>query len=123
VVALGDVANDPTAQTLLAKIASDTGGPPPFLGHRRVAGAARRGCRHGRHQLQAAAADVHHVFNSQGDVVAYKFAPQGGSADILISWGDTSTTLDAVGFSVSGGGRAASASGTLAEWPRRARPR
>jgi hypothetical protein len=106
VIALGaDFAIDPDAQTLLGEIAAETGGPVPYL----VADPT---------QIQPVAGQISaainckkppltftHVFNQQGDQVAYQFKPQGGSASILVSWGDATTLLDLLGVSVKAGGK------------------
>jgi hypothetical protein len=116
VVGLGaDFASDPSAQTTLAQIAAETGGPPPFLVTdptqiQPVAGAITAGL-----DCKKPPLTFTHTFNKQGEVVGYAFKPQGTSADILISWGNTSTLLDPLGFSIQGGrGGASSSLATLA---------
>lgn len=106
VVALGDISSDPTAQSTLSQIASDTGGPAPFLVSdasqlQPVAGAITAGL-----DCKAPPVTFTHTFNRQGESVGYGFKPSGKSADILVSWGNGTTSLDAIGFGVAGGGHA-----------------
>jgi hypothetical protein len=108
VVALGDISSDPTAQQTLSQIAADTGGPAPFLVSdasqlQPVAGAITAGLDCKRPPLTFT-----HTFNHQGESVKYGFKPAGKSADVLVSWGNSGTVLDAIGFSVAGGGGHAS---------------
>lgn len=110
-IGLGSVAADPDAAALLAQIAAQTGGPPPFLitdasQVQPVAGAITAAINCKKPPLTFTK-----TFTTQGQQVSYGFKPDGTSADILISWGNSSTLLDPLGFSVQGGrGGAASAS-------------
>lgn len=103
VIALGDdFSTNTAAQTLLAKISSETGGPPPYF----VTQAAA---------VQPIAADIAaqvacsqapltftRTFTRQGQKVTYKFAPIGGSSDILISWDSPTAIFDPVNFQLVG---------------------
>lgn len=113
VVGLGDIVTDPQAQLVLSNIAAETGGPPPFLVNdatqvQAVAGAITAGINCKKPPLTFTK-----TFTQQGQQVSYAFKPDGTSADILISWGNTSTLLDPLGFSVQGG-RGGAASSSLA---------
>ncbi len=104
VIALGeDFSTNIAAQTLLNKIATETGGPPPYF----IAQAAA---------VQPVAADIAaqvscsqapvtftRTFTRQGEQVNYKFAPLGGSSDILISWDSPSVVFDPINFKLTGG--------------------
>jgi hypothetical protein len=114
VVATGDIAGDPTAQAVLSKIASDTGGPAPFLvvdssQVQPVAGAITASINCKKPPLTFTK-----TFTKQGQTVAYAFKPGGSSADILISWGNSTTVLDPFGFSIKGGGAGKSSLASLA---------
>ncbi len=103
VIALGeDFSTNIAAQTLLNKIASETGGPAPYF----VTQAAA---------VQPIAADIAaqvacsqapltftRTFTRQGQKVTYKFAPIGGSSDILISWDSPTAIFDPVNFQLVG---------------------
>jgi hypothetical protein len=93
VVGLGDVAADPTAQALLAKIAKDTGGPPPYLitdasQLQPVAGA-----------ISSAAACAGRVitftdaFATVGQVFSHVFTAKGSTANILTTWPTQGVTI------------------------------
>ena len=113
VVGLGSIVTDPQAQQVLAQIASETGGPPPFLVNdasqvQAVAAAITAGV-----NCKALPLTFTKLFTKQGQLVTYAFKPKSGSADILISWDNAGASIDPLGFLVAGGGGKASAS-TLA---------
>ncbi len=113
VIALGaDFSTNIAAQTLLNKIASETGGPAPYF----VTQAAA---------VQPIAADIAaqvacsqapltftKTFTRQGEKVTYTFAPIGGSSDIVISWDSPTVVFNPINFQLVGkvGGAKSSAS-------------
>jgi len=106
VVGLG--LSSPQAQQLLTKIASDTGGPPPFL----LDDAS---------QLQPVAGQItalqnckrilrfDRTYDQVGDQFGFAFKAKSPSADILQTWPNVGSILDIIKVSQLGGG-AASAS-------------
>lgn len=93
VIGLGNIASDPSAQALLSSIASDTGGPPPFLitdasQLQPVAGAitSDQNCK----QLTT----YTDAFTSASQSFVHKFKAKGKSADIFTSWPTTGDTID-----------------------------
>ena len=115
VIALGaDFSTNIAAQALLNKIASDTGGPAPYFVTQAAAVqpiaadiAAQVAC-------QQAPLTFTKTFTRQGEQVTYKFAPLGGSSNILISWDSPTVVFDATKVNLIGklkGGGSASAAG------------
>ena len=104
VIALGaDFAADPSAQALLSQIASQTGGPPPFL----ISDPS---------QLQPVAANISaalecggrpitfsDLFQTAGQTVTHQFRAQGAKANILTTWPTTGVTLTPTVTNTSGG--------------------
>jgi hypothetical protein len=93
VVGLGDVASDPTAQAVLAKIAKDTGGPPPYLitdasQLQPVAGAitAAIGC-------SAKVITYTDSFATAGQAFTHVFRATGEKAKILTTWPTAGVTI------------------------------
>jgi hypothetical protein len=113
VVGLG-LANNQQALDLLTKIASDTGGPPPFLVDDAsqlppVAGAitAAGNCK----KLITRT----HTFDQRGDTFGVSFRAQGKAADILTTWPNIGTLLDLIKVRATLGGRPLAASAELAQ--------
>lgn len=105
VVGLGDVASDPTAQTLLSQIAAETGGPPPFLVPDASALLPVAGAITAAVNCKAPPITVRRVFSKAGQVFQISFKPTGKSADILITWPGVGTVIVP---SLGGGGGGAS---------------
>lgn len=111
VVGLGDIVTDPQAQQVLAQIAADTGGPPPFLVNdasqvQPVAAAITAGV-----NCKALPLTFTKLFTKQGQLVTYSFKSKSKTADILISWDNATASIDPLGFLVAAGkGKAASVS-------------
>ena len=115
VVGLGTIVTDPQAQQVLAQIASDTGGPPPFLVNdasqvQAVAAAITAGV-----NCKALPLTFTKLFTKKGQLVRYAFKPKGKSADILISWDNLGASIDPLGFLVQlGGGKKSASASSLA---------
>jgi hypothetical protein len=95
VVGIGDFVSDPTAVATLTQLASETGGPPPFLISdvsqlQPVAGqiTAAQNCK--------ALVSFSDSFTSAGQAFTHKFKASGKSADIFTSWPTAGDVLDVV---------------------------
>jgi hypothetical protein len=115
VVGLGTIVTDPQAQQVLTQIASDTGGPPPFLVNdasqvQAVAAAITAGV-----NCKALPLTFTKRFKKKGQLITYAFKPKGKSAEILISWDNIGDSIDPLGFLVKlGGGKKSASASSLA---------
>jgi hypothetical protein len=104
VVGLGGIALDPTAQSILARIASETGGPSPFLisQPQQVVSAAG--------QIAAAVAckepplTFTDTFLRQNQTITHSFKPGSKTVDVFTSWPSLGVTISQISFTQTVGG-------------------
>jgi hypothetical protein len=108
VIGIGlDFASDPAAQSTLAQIAAETGGPAPFLVTDSAALQPVAGAITAALNCKAAPITITKVFNKAGQTFNISFKPSGNSADVLITWPtDGTVIIPSLG---GGGGHASSA--------------
>ncbi len=103
VIGLGqDFATNAAAQTLLAQIASLTGGPAPYFVANAAAVQPVAASIAAQVSCNAAPVTFTKTFTKQGQKVSYTFAPLGNSSDILISWDSPTVVFDPVNFKLTG---------------------
>lgn len=110
VVALGqDFVTDPQTAQLLGNIASQTGGPPPFL----IADASQvqpvAGAISAALECTGTPITFNDLFQTQGQAVAHDFTATGRKANILVTWPTIGVTLTPTVTGSSGGKASVSA--------------
>ncbi len=117
VVGIGDFAASASGNTVLTQIAAETGGPLPFLIQdssqvQPIAGAISAAI-----NCKTPPQTFTKTFTRSGEQVIYAFKPEGSTADILVSWNNTSSLIDPGAFTfaapTTGGGKKSTSLATL----------